>query len=752
MIIKKLTSTTKGKVDNFYYKVKTISFFILLLFVILLANNRLLVSTTLREIHNQTIAPLFGNPETSVTTINDLKSWAGGAILGLWSKPKMPQLNMTIKQKELLKLINTDEGYYNGEISLSDGTVTNEVKAKFRKKGDRELHRESITQMSYRVKMKAGTQLLGMRKFSIQRPILRGYTWELLLAKIARSEGLLSLNSIPVEFKVNGDSRGVYILEEVPTDRTLEKQSRKSGPIFGLEERLGISLASKLDVYDSTKWVNSPIYISAKRDLDLQFFRALNKKTFDPSIFDFDEWAKYFALNDLFGTYHGTIPKSVKFYFNTVDGKFQPLLFDAHKGAGNFNDFILEDFIARPAIAKCDWICSTQDFYLAFLNNKDFYEIYRKYLIAFSKEAFVASIINIYNEEYRALDNYFYSRFSMSDAIFSSGLSLYFFKVSELGKRAALIRKRIEAGNDRVQFYHLQKEVDVSRTTSDINYDEKTVDVKSYINARFINEDIMFQRPTIVRLKGDTVFQGESKENPLVINGNIMLVQEGGSINLKNVTFKYPINIPVQNRNWSGALNLIKTNAVIDNLKIQDSRAEDALNIVSSRFDVKNISIERAKSDAIDFDFSNGSIDSVICVDIGNDCLDGSESRVDLGTVNAKKVADKVISAGENSKFNVSKLTSKLSGISMVSKDGSFLNIDSVESIGDQLGVTCFTKKSEYVSPAMSIRQVVGSSFVAYISTDCEVNFPTSVDVKRLQSSEIDGLLYGNQYGVKTVK
>ena len=38
----------------------------------------------------------------------------------------------------------------------------------------------------------------------------------------------------------------------------------------------------------------------------------------------------------------------MKFYFNPVSGKFQPLLFDAHKGAGQFNQFIFADLIISP--------------------------------------------------------------------------------------------------------------------------------------------------------------------------------------------------------------------------------------------------------------------------------------------------------------------------------------------------------------------------------------------------------------------
>ena len=57
-----------------------------------------------------------------------------------------------------------------------------------------------------------------------------------------------------------------------------------------------------------------------------------NNESFSSKTFDMEEWAKYFALSDLFGSHHATVPKSVKFYFNPVIGKFQPLLFDAHLG------------------------------------------------------------------------------------------------------------------------------------------------------------------------------------------------------------------------------------------------------------------------------------------------------------------------------------------------------------------------------------------------------------------------------------
>ena len=61
--------------------------------------------------------------------------------------------------------------------------------------------------------------------------------------------------------------------------------------------------------------------------------------------FDIDKWAKYFAIIDLTGAYHGSLSKSVKSYYNPTTGLFEPIGYDLHKGAGTFEKFILLDFL-----------------------------------------------------------------------------------------------------------------------------------------------------------------------------------------------------------------------------------------------------------------------------------------------------------------------------------------------------------------------------------------------------------------------
>ena len=141
-----------------------------------------------------------------------------------------------------------------------------------------------------------------------------------------------------------------------------------------------------------------------------------------------EEWAKFFALVDLFEAYHGSVPKSVKFYYNPVKGLFQPLLFDGHVGAGSFDEFTFIDLIIDEQTLSCDWICIHRSFYLAFLSNKEFYEHYLRSIDRITSNEFIQNIEKIYRQKYRKIDAYHYSRLAKNDVVAIAGLNYYFFQ------------------------------------------------------------------------------------------------------------------------------------------------------------------------------------------------------------------------------------------------------------------------------------------------------------------------------------
>ena len=139
------------------------------------------------------------------------------------------------------------------------------------------------------------------------------------------------------------------------------KDKKRNGPIFGLSEELGEYFPNvKFDLYSENFWINE------HPQLVENLFSVLNNLKNDKDIinnyFDLDKWAKYFAIIDLAGSYHGLLSKSVKFYYNPTTGLFEPIGYDIHKGAGIFDNFIILDFYRRPNQIVHTYVCIKNGF------------------------------------------------------------------------------------------------------------------------------------------------------------------------------------------------------------------------------------------------------------------------------------------------------------------------------------------------------------------------------------------------------
>ena len=84
------------------------------------------------------------------------------------------------------------------------------------------------------------------------------------------------------------------------------------------------------EVYSDSYWTSQ--YPKLTKDL----FSILNNLKTDKKFkidnhFDIDKWAKYFAIIDLTGAYHGSLAKSVKFFYNPTTALFEPIGYDLPK-------------------------------------------------------------------------------------------------------------------------------------------------------------------------------------------------------------------------------------------------------------------------------------------------------------------------------------------------------------------------------------------------------------------------------------
>ena len=117
--------------------------------------------------------------------------------------------------------------------------------------------------------------------------------------------------------------------------------------------------------------------------------------------FDLEKWAWLFAVADLTYTYHGLLPYNVKFYYNPLSGLFEPIAYDGHRSARNYNKNLMNydertsfdranECVASSCIENSleNWLYKFF-FYENNTLNKSFYEKYLKKVKKISNSEFL---------------------------------------------------------------------------------------------------------------------------------------------------------------------------------------------------------------------------------------------------------------------------------------------------------------------------------------------------------------------------
>ena len=328
-------------------------------------------------------------------------------------------------------------------------------KIKLRVKGDRRIHFANPEETSYKVDIIGTDRLMGMEEFSIQKGITRNYSYEWIFHQLIKSEGLLGLIYMPVNISVNGDDLGVFVIEESFSKELIERSGRKNGPIYGLDEDKSQSFPSLLyEVYSDKYWNNDS---DGRSNILMSGYSVLNnllsgnEDVYSQAV-NWEKWAYFFAITDILGTYHGSVPKSVKYYYNPIDGKIEPIAFDGHVGAGNFDNFILADFMTsriNGSKIECHWICPENQWYELFFFDKygnireEFFLPYLEALKKYSSQGYISEFLGSNEKHINNLNNIFYSDFAKSDQIGWKGFVPYYFDEGYFERRASLIREKI---------------------------------------------------------------------------------------------------------------------------------------------------------------------------------------------------------------------------------------------------------------------------------------------------------------------
>lgn len=437
--------------------------------------------------------------------------------------------------------------YRNGILEQSDddwanGIVSNGVDVlpiKARLKGDWLDHLDGV-KWSYRIKMRKSTSLNGYSVFSLQNPLTRSNLMEYVAHQLFKDNDILTTRYGFIPLYVNGESRGVYAIEEHFAKQLIESNNRREGPILRFSEEAFWAVQKYFKL--NKKWPLLPYYQAAIAEgfqsgkiistpsLKAQFSIAQSLlyqyKTHQKpisQIFDIDKLAKYWAVVDLTKARHGMAWHNQRFYYNPVLCLLEPIAFDAYTGG-------MEQYSEDKAIYGNLWfpknhqVAPNENLLLRIFQNTDFQHKYLAYLEEISQEEYIATFFDKHNA---AISTY--------ETLLAEEFKAYKYDSSFIVNSAKAIRDELPRYKERIA----------------------NLDIQSYaLEEKIMEFDTMYQADILPHFVNAFYYTSENKEQILEVENYynlpinlIGLTTRSGSIQyrFKNDEYKLkPYNNEVQ--------------------------------------------------------------------------------------------------------------------------------------------------------------------------------------------------------------
>lgn len=300
------------------------------------------------------------------------------------AKKRNKALNSTV-------LTTSDEDFVQGKISMTGDHVFKNVD--IRLKGDWVDHLKDEKKWSFRIKMKGEETMFGMRKFSVQHPITRNFLWEWLFNKVVKENDLIGLKYdflntiIKVESKdsVRNIDLGIMAFEESFDKILIENNKRREGLILSFDESYmwnernkayNLNLPEntwereedepKIRVFNQNKVLSTPNLLKQFNTAKGLIYELKKGNLKISEVFDIDKLTFFVALSNLFGARHGLAWHNIRFYYNPITSKFEPISFDSNSGVKleyitNYVFSDTDDLYEKKLIENLEFV-SRQDF------------------------------------------------------------------------------------------------------------------------------------------------------------------------------------------------------------------------------------------------------------------------------------------------------------------------------------------------------------------------------------------------------
>ena len=323
--------------------------------------------------------------------------------------------NIALKNKVIYKEYNEN---VNATIKYKDQRIPVRIKLK-----GGVVNHHLGKNWSFKVRTRK-SNLFGLNDFALMHAQRRNYLLEWYARKMFEEEGFIYKDYKFINLYINGENKGIYVIDENYTEALSVKNNRKEGiyirfgsdinfywygsaqvinddesEVFyqielhgccGLEDGLQQTSIDVLNQQINSNTKNETIknFNIAKRLLE--DFRR-NKKN-PEEIFDLDLMAKSFALSDLLGSWHAMNWTNIKFYFDPISLKLEPVIDDNYNEEQNY-----------PSKWRTMRITDSYNYSLLYdrlFKSKLFVEKYIFYLKRYSDPEFLSNFNNKIKKEF----------------------------------------------------------------------------------------------------------------------------------------------------------------------------------------------------------------------------------------------------------------------------------------------------------------------------------------------------------------
>jgi hypothetical protein len=319
-------------------------------------------------------------------------------------------LELTVEEAELAQLERVVEEARERGVILPEGNdpvsatisgPSGTFKAKVRIKGKLTDHVKG-NKWSFRVIAKKDEGFLGMRRFSLQHPGTRNYLCDWLYHRLMEGEGVIALRYGFIRLTFNGDDLGVYAYEEHFGPELLEHNGRVKGPLFRFDPAL--FWEHRLNMMNKVRY-EEPFAAYQAADIDAfgssdlekddqareQFQQAVTlmeafRRAERPAseVFNVDLIARRHAILDLVGGHHSMDWSDVKFYYDPVVRRIEPVAYES------FSAFPLATLAGSDRwIGRHD---PSQDLHDALFNDEPLFRAYIGHLERLARPAYLDSV------------------------------------------------------------------------------------------------------------------------------------------------------------------------------------------------------------------------------------------------------------------------------------------------------------------------------------------------------------------------